>query len=269
MEISDEKLLALCEKFGKRALLWRRKFTGLLPEVQRRRLYERRGFGSIFEFAFRLGGLSEAQVREVLCLEKRFLDKPALHTALVEGLVSVNKLARVASIATAENEQELVETVQLLSQNALKTFVRDERQNGLANPLFEVKSLAGQTFKLSPEVIEKLNRLSEQGQDVNALLLELLNGREEKIQEQKEELAQELKPTSSRYIPVKIRRHLRQEHGQKCSMPTCSNPSQEIHHTQRFSLSRTHDPHYLAPLCRAHHQLAHAIDVRVQECRRR
>ena len=163
MDITDEKLLALCEKFGRRALLWRRKFIGLLPEVQRRRLYERRGFGSIFEFAFRLGGLSEAQVREVLCLERRFLDKPALHTALVEGRVSVNKLVRVASIATVENEEELAGKVQLLSQRAMDTLVRDERKseaaNGLAEPLFDPKSLCAQTFKLSPEVMEKLNCL--------------------------------------------------------------------------------------------------------------
>ncbi len=39
----------------------------------------------------------------------------------------------------------------------------------------------------------------------------------------------------------------------------------EIHHTQRFSLASTHDPHYLAPLCKEHHQLAHAVDLKVQE----
>ena len=231
-----------------------------------------RRFGSIFEFAFRLGGLSEAQVREVLCLEKRFLDKPALHTALVEGRVSVNKLVRVVSIATPENEEELAGKVQLLSQRAMDTLVRDERKseaaNGLAEPLFDPKSLCAQTFKLSPEVMEKLNCLQEKGQDVNAILLELLAQREDAIEEQKEELAAELQPTNSRYIPVNVRRILQREHGKKCSMPTCTKAAQEIHHTQRFSLSRTHDPRYLAPLCREHHQLAHAIDVRVQECRR-
>lgn len=267
-KISDEKLLSLCEKFGRRALLWRRKFIGLLPEVNRRRLYERRGYGSIFEFASKLAGVSEAQVREVLNLEKRFTDKPALHTALVEGQVSVNKLARVASIATVENAGQLAEMSQLLSKSTLNTFVKGERQNGLLEPLFDSKSLSGQTFKLSEAVMEKLNRLQEQGQDVNAILLELLEGREEKIQEQKEKLAAEMKPTDSRYISVKIRRVLKEEFGKKCSIVACGRPAKEIHHTQRFSLARSHDPHYLAPLCREHHQLAHAIDVRVQECRR-
>ena len=103
---------------------------------------------------------------------------------------------------------------------------------------------------------------------MNAILLELLQQREAAIENQKEELAKDLQPTNSRYIPVNVRRILQQEHGKKCSMPTCTKAAQEIHHTQRFSLARTHDPRYLAPLCRSHHQLAHAIDVRVQECRR-
>lgn len=264
--MSDEQLLRLCEKFGKRALLWRRKFIGLLPEVNRRRLYERHGCQSIFEFASKLAGVSERQVREVLNLGERFSDKPTLHEALVSGSLSVSKLSRVASIATPENEQKLAEQVKLLPQRAVDTLVRDqrvfERQNGLAEPLFWIKSLCAQTFKLSDEVVQKLNRLQEQGQDVNALFLEFLEAREEKIEQEKDGLRG---PAKSRYIPAKVRRVLKEEFGQKCSIFTCQKPSEEIHHTQRFSLGHSHDPHYLAPLCHEHHQLAHAVDVRVRE----
>jgi len=144
-KISDEKLLRLCDQFGKQALLWRRRFIGLLPEVDRRRLYEKRESGSgrcphycladpsgplgasIFEFAAKWAGLSEMQVRRVLHLEKRFEDKPILKNLLEQGRVSVNKLIRVASIATAENEKELAEKIKFLPQKALETLVRDER----------------------------------------------------------------------------------------------------------------------------------------------
>jgi hypothetical protein len=260
--MTDEHLLRLCEKFGGRALLWRRKFTGLLPEVNRRRLYERRGCQSVFEFAKKLAGVSESQVREVLNLGERFLDKPTLHAALVSGSLSVCKLARVASIATPENEQELAEKLKVLPQRAVDTLVRDERQNGLNEPLFEAKSLCAQTFNLSGEVVEKLNRLHEQGQDVNVILLELLETREARIEEEKDELRG---PAKSRNIPARVRRVLKEEFGKKCAIETCSRPAEEIHHTQRFSLAHSHDPHYLAPLCREHHQLAHAVDVRVRE----
>ncbi len=270
--MSDEKLYNLCQRYGKATLFWRRRFLGLLPEVQRRRLYEKKGFGSIFDFAARLAGVSEEQVRVVLRLEKRFEDKPTLKELLVKGKASVHKLARVVSIATVENEEELAGKVQVLSRVPLETFVRDFKiQNGLNKPLFDLKSLHVQTleFELSTDVIEELNRLNRDGHEVNVLLSKLLSQRRERIQQQKEELTKELKQTNSRYRPVKVQRLLKEEYGEKCSIPHCAKLAEEIHHTQRFSLSRTHDPRYLAPLCKAHHQLAHAVDVKVQEWRMR
>src|SRR3989339_57573 len=152
-KISDCELLKLCDKFGKRALLWRRRFIGLLPEVDKRRLYEKRGCSSIFEFAAKLAGLSAEQVRVVLRLEKRFEDKPGLKNLLVEGRVSVNKLVRVVSIATVENEKELARKIKFLPQKALETLARDERnmrreiegRDGLNKPSFDVKTMRAQT----------------------------------------------------------------------------------------------------------------------------
>ncbi len=267
LNMTDEKLLALCEKYGRRALIWRRKFTGLLPEVNRRRLYERRGCESIFEFAYKTAGLSEQQVRRALNLSYEFRDKPTLHALLTNGSVGMSKLARVASIATTENEVELAEKVRLLPQKALETLARDERflkeQNASPKPLFEEKSVrAHTTFELSAEVQTQLNALHAQGQDVNAILMELLQKRREEIAQKKQELAGQ--PTQSRHIPAAAKRLLQEEFGQKCSIRTCTRPATEIHHTQRFALAGTHDPHYLAPLCKSHHQIAHTIDQKVQ-----
>ncbi|MBI5754420.1 hypothetical protein HZA40_04730, partial [Candidatus Peregrinibacteria bacterium] len=61
--LTDQNLYELCKTYGTRALEWRRKFIGLLPEVNKRKLYQKKGFGSIFEFAKKLAGLSEEQVR--------------------------------------------------------------------------------------------------------------------------------------------------------------------------------------------------------------
>ena len=100
---TDQELYKLCCKYGAAALEARRKFAGLLPEILRRRLYEKKGFGSIYEFAAKLAGMSREQVQRVLQLERKFEDKPVLKELLVNGEESVNKLARVASIATPEN----------------------------------------------------------------------------------------------------------------------------------------------------------------------
>ncbi|MEK7547888.1 MAG: hypothetical protein AAB540_03255, partial [Patescibacteria group bacterium] len=158
MKLPDEKLYELCKEYGSRARLWRQKFIGLLPEVNRRRLYERKGFPSIFVFAFKLCGLSEEQVRLTLNLGKRFEDKPILKKMLENGETSINKLARIVSIVTPENEEELAEKIKVLPVRALETLVRDEKylqklgstgfenENGLQEPLFGGKSLHVQTL---------------------------------------------------------------------------------------------------------------------------
>ncbi len=267
--MTDKELYRLCKEYGRKALLWRRKFIGLLPEVNRRRLYLKKGCLSIFEFAAKLAGLTEPQVRLALNLERRFEDKPALRSLLVEGEASLNKLERVASVATAENENELAERVKQLSKKALETWVRDERvfekQNGLGKALFEAKSPPGRTlnFELSAEVVEQLNELHSLGKDMNELLMNLLKERKEEIEEKKEKLSAEAVTTDSRTIPVLTQKLLDEEYGKKCSIKTCLKAATEIHHSQRFSLARMHDPKYLAPLCHEHHSIAHAVDQKV------
>lgn len=295
--LSNRCLYELCQKYGKLALLYRRKFIGLLPEVSRRRLYEQKGFGSIFEFAYKLAGLSEAQVKRTLSLDKKFEDKPVLREALVSGKVSINKLARVASIATVENQKSLLHQTELLSQKAVETFVRD------INHEF-VRAHKIEDLKLSDEVITKLCEIQNRGLDVNEVILNFLREREEKIartkeilareqenklmiaREQKEKVSQtDLMQTSQdcgknkssgnkrksppRYIPAKIRQIITEEHGTKCAIPHCPKPARTIHHTARFALSQNHNPHFLAPLCQEHHIIAHSMDAAFMRKRQR
>ncbi|MFA6024505.1 MAG: HNH endonuclease signature motif containing protein [Candidatus Gracilibacteria bacterium] len=276
--LTDGELYEKARLYGRNALEWRHKFIGLLPELNRRRLYERKGFGSIFECAFKLAGLSEQQVRTALNLEKCFSDKPALRALLVEGSVSVNKLARVASVASTENEEEWAEAVQNLSQSAVETLVRDQKimaeqaadqnRNGLLQPLFEAKSLRAQDLRLSTELTKRLLTLQEKGLNVDEILTDLLDKRDQEIAEEKVAISEGLEPTQSRHIPARTKKVLDQEHGSKCSIPSCRKPAEQVHHTQTFALSHAHDPHYLAPLCKDHHAIAHAINLKVQEKRR-
>lgn len=267
MRLTNEKLYALCRKYGTQARLWRQKFIGLLPEVNRRRLHEKKGFSSIFEFAAKLCGLSVEQVRLALNLEKRFADKPILKKMLENGEVSINKLTRIISIATLENEEELAEKVKILPISALNTLVRDEKrnENGLAQGLYV--QTQQQQFRIADDVAEELNELHAKGIDVNELLRTMLQQRREKIAQTKEKIAEEIKTEQSRYIPARIKKIIREEHGEKCSIATCQKPSKEVHHTQRFSLSKTHDPKFLAPLCHDHHVIAHSIDLNYHKAR--
>jgi len=340
--LTDEKLYELCKQYGLRALMWRQKFTGLLPEVFKRKLHQKKGYGSIFEFAARLAGLSEEQVRRVLNLERSFSNKPALKSLLENGEVSVNKLAKIASIATPENQEMLAEQARFLSTRSLETLVRDEKyvrnldafehQNGSNQTQIDAESVHVNTHLqgidenvkfqqssdvsknpdpahahqvtlkdlkileyLSEELKSKLIELQYKGIDIDQLLLEFLNNRELEIAGEKEQIAEEIheksratgeralvvhekrtpanstemRKNTSRYIPVKIKKLLKKEFGDKCSMPTCHKPAEQIHHTQRFAMSQNHDPRYLAHLCKEHHQIAHSIDIKFHTMRLR
>ena len=252
--MNDIKLLETAIMYGRNALEWRRKFIGLLPEIHKRKLYEKKGCGSIFEFAAKFGGLSNDQVRLALNLDEKFESMPKLHEALVNGEVSINKLARVVSIATPQNEAELSEIVKNMSKSAVETFVRDEKFTGLP----------GQELSLNEEVKNRLIKLQEKGIDVNEIILAALNKREEEIAEEK---AMPVEAAKSRYRSVRIKKLLKKEHGTKCSIPTCKKQSEVIHHTQTFALSKSHNPNYLAPLCKEHHEIAHAINLKIREKR--
>lgn len=288
--MNNDELFALCVKYGTMSKLCRQKFIGLLPEVNQRRLYEKKGYTSIFEFAAKLCGLSAEQVRLALNLERRFEDKPALRKLLVEGEVSINKLTRVAAFANTENQEDVAEKTRILSTQALNVWVKDEKiaakhdpaavivdeehsdtktQNSFPKPLFEDKSLYVQTlnFQIDGDIQTELNELHAKGININNLLRKMLDQRKNEIAQEKAQIAENLQPAKSRNLPTRIKKVLLQEHGTKCTIETCNKPSTHYHHTQRFGLSRNHDPHFIAPLCEFHHQIAHSNDIRYQEKR--
>lgn len=264
--LTDEKLLFLCYQYGERTKFWRQKFIGLLPEVYKRKLYEKK-FLSIFEFAAKLAGVSEEQVRRVLNLEKKLQNKPELHKALVNGEVSMNKLRRIAPIATQENEHLLLEQIKVLPQRAIETLVKDEK-NGHVPTLLQEPAPEPQ---LSEEVKMKLYELQQKGINIDELILGAIEKRNREISEDKEKFAEEqiLNSKTPRYIPAKIQRLIQKEHGTKCSMSTCQNEAEEIHHEIPFALLKNHNPHFLKPLCNAHHILSHRIHAAYEEMRKK
>ncbi len=286
VSLSDGELWTKIIRYGEAARMWRQKFLGLLPEVHRREIWKAHGFGSVVEFAGKVAGVSEAHVKRVLSLEQNIQDKPILHRMLVNGEVSVNKMARVGGIVTEENEAMLAEKVQALSLPTLKVFVQDYKavvnhHSASENIQKSLQLPNASHLGLNEETIEQLMTLKEKGFELNTLLQELLKKREQAIQEAKEEVATKMEEQMqaagklpTRYIPVKIKKLIKQEHGTKCAIPNCTKPSQEIHHTARYGLLKqeapyaAHSPLLLAPLCKSHHQIAHSIDVKYQECRR-
>ena len=252
---SDQELLKQAIHYGRNALEWRRKFVGLLPEISRRHLYRKKGCISIFEFAAKFGGVSRDQVKLALSLSKSFEDRPLLKNLLESGEVSPNKLVRVRRVATSENEAYWSEQVQSMSTRTIEAMVRDEKS---APQILHVQNL-----DLTNEIKTRLVSLQNSGINLSELLCKLLDQHEA----EKTRIGEMAKETNSRYIPVKVREILNREYGDQCAMPQCHRSSKEIDHIVPFSMIKRHDPRLMRPLCKAHHQIAHAIDRRVVERR--
>jgi hypothetical protein len=174
-----------------------------------------------------------------------------------------------------------LKVTKVLPQKALGVWARDlknsekeqkkDSSGSALNLLPEEKSVRAHelNFNLPDEVVDELNRLNEQGQDMGKILSEFFDWRKQKIEQEKQEISAEVKPTDSRYIQKKVRDILEQEHGKKCSAPGCKKPAKETHHTLPFALAHIHDPAFLAPLCREHHQIAHLANLKYAEKLRR
>lgn len=126
-KIHPDKIYNRFENLGKNAKFYVRKCVGLLPLVNASGVYKKKGFADIYECGRAVAGLSNAQIQLSLNLYERFEAMPQLRNLLVNGDVSMNKLSRVASIATPQNQHELAKNVQTLTYAALDALVRDEK----------------------------------------------------------------------------------------------------------------------------------------------
>ncbi len=235
--MNDSDFYKLHKKIGASALNERRKFIGMLPEAYKRGLHNRKPYnGSIHYYAQVLCGLSREQVNRVLNLERRLKKTPKLYNLLVSGQVSHNKLARVASVASPKNDEELAAKVEVLSQGAVETLVRDFKVE--SSP----KLVRAHKLELDEDVQKELIQLQEKGVNINELLRKTLQTRKEDIQKEKDDIAATLKPAKSGYIQVRTQKVLKKEHGRKCSYPSCYKDAVHTHHTDRFAMSKRHNP---------------------------
>lgn len=217
------------------------------------------------------------------------------------------------SVATVENQSEMLEKVQTLSKVALDVYVKDlkngnseglhklnndhfglsvqtknydladeqailkidqyadeqaNRQNErYTNKQIKLNADCSANLKLDEDVLVQLLEMQKRGIDVNRFLRNALKKRSEIIEQKKEELSKiELQKAedraiigypASRHISTKIKRILIHEFGTKCSAPDCNKPSTQLHHQKPFAIYGTHDPNYIKPLCRGHHELQH------------
>lgn len=148
---SDALLYSKCKTYGFNARIWLRKFAGLLPEVNRRQLYKRRGYASLHEFARKLAGMSDYTTDKILCIAAKLEDKPALKEKFVAGEEGWSKIEKVAYVATKESDEFWAKKTSSLTQRALEVYVQEFRkqQSATVTPITEaVTGLDGENYRL-------------------------------------------------------------------------------------------------------------------------
>lgn len=232
-KMNDNELYEYCREIGGKARMWKKRFVALLPEIARRGIHKKHGFATITEFAAKVGGVGKKTVEAVFQVEKHIKDMPALREVLAN--VGVHKIRAIATIATKENQKDLAEKVQTMSKLALEEYARSRKEIDTHRKTLEIGTPPGREkeffgFHIDKKIMLKLRKFKlkiekekKEAIDWNEVMKALL----ENVEEEQE----------------------------KCVYPGCNKPAEEVHHPERYSLTKSHEK--LVPLCKTHHELAH------------
>ncbi|MFA6550263.1 MAG: hypothetical protein WCT36_02825 [Candidatus Gracilibacteria bacterium] len=241
----------LHEKFsfyGKNAKEWMRKCVLLLPEINRLRIWEKKGFGSVYEYAAKLAGMSKNTVDEALRILRKIEDKPEIKKVVEEK--GLNAIKPIVTTATPETDKFWAEKAREMSVHTLETYVREFHHVVEFDVTPQVQNIS---MELDPKIVDQLNKLKGQG-NWNDLMQKLLEAYKTQ-NEAKKPIPQE---NAKRYVPAKIEKYAINKTNGTCAFPGCIKKYKYLHHAERFSLTHEHNPDTLIPLCKAHERLAHA-----------
>jgi len=268
-------------RYGTNAKEWTKKCALLLPEIERRQIWRKKGFKSIHEYAAKLAGMSQRTVDDALWALGKIGDKSALMKIAEEK--GINAIKPVATISTIESDAFWAEKAKNMSVHDLETYVRDVR-NGMgtvelkSNSIFDsettdscekdrrnlqikfphvgdsqpVKPTIAITMELDPKTAQKLEKLKGTG-TWDKTMQKLLQTRDQQLEQTKPQPVQ----TDSRHIPKEIEDFVTERDCNRCAFPECNRPYSQLHHTQGFARENIHDPDRIFCLCTAHHSLAH------------
>ena len=226
----DRRLHQQFSEYGRNAREWMKKCVLLLPEIERNRIWEKKGFHNIYEYSAKLAGMNHDTVVDGLRVLKKVEDKPELLKIVEEK--GYRAVKPIACIATKENAGFWAEKARIMSVHTLETYVRevkknenlmkngklipkdcltnaekyrfekDENQNGLFEPNFGVferhETAENIDFPqkkailifVEPEIAAQLEKLKGQG-GWNELMKEYLELRNEKLEKMRLEIESE------------------------------------------------------------------------------
>ena len=160
------------QEYGKNVRAWIRKCKMLLPQIRDEEVWRKKGFGSIYEYAAKLAGMSRASVDDALWIMDKIQDKPNLQkVAEKKGL---NCVRPVANIVTNETDTFWAEKAQKMSRHTLATYVREHKsehcdpqeledgcsfEKSRTGPSQKVRTMKSIYMKLDVKTIERMKKM--------------------------------------------------------------------------------------------------------------
>ena len=224
-------------KYGANAKRWLRQCALLLPEIARQEIWRKKGFGSIYEYAAKLAGMSKSQVDTALWVVRAVEDKPELKKVVEEK--GINCVKSIVAIATKETASFWAEKATEMSQHDLEIYAKEYKSDFLRGEKTERIEMS-----LDPAVADQLRKMKG-NRDWNTFMKELMDGQPKP------------EPAQTKQVPTRIKNTVRARTNGICSYPNCHKPAEELHHANRQALNPTHNPNHIHALCKSHHHLAH------------
>ena len=260
-ELNDRQLHKKFTKLGLKRTALTRKLYIMIPEIERRKIYIKKGCKNIQEYALKYAGLSYSAVRSCITILNK-ANKFPLIASEIEN-VGIYKADLALKIANKENEAIVVDKMKNMSRSAFKLLVSEMKIHGFSDrkcdavPMKKSICIKGESLKIFNKLKFKNKNLNE-----DELILKILKLAENQMQQDMKisslghKTAKKFLPAGiSRYIPASKRNEVIEKSDGLCQYPNCSSKIDTFHHIDRFSENKSHNN--IIGLCKEHHEFAH------------
>ena len=142
----------------------------VIEKVERLKVFRRRGFSSLYEYATRDLKLSEALAYHFISVARKVREVPALGKAIQENTISISKAKKMASVLNLENQEQWLEKAKKLTSRQLEKEVAKE--NPKAAVPEKASYVSGKRLQLQVGVDEKLMLQLRRVQDLESQRLQ-------------------------------------------------------------------------------------------------
>lgn len=126
LSAKDKEIHDQFSRYGKNAKEWMNKCVLMLPKIEKNRIWEKKGFFSIYEYAAKIAGMSRNKVNEGLRILKKTENLPAIRRVIEKrGIFAVKP---VVNIATEKTDLFWARKAFEMNKGTLEIFVRDYRK---------------------------------------------------------------------------------------------------------------------------------------------